>query len=194
MDSLISKTGKMRSLVRDLETKYDDPAAASFPSRIFHSTAKIHWIKIDTATLCHPASLDPLHQLPRCVTSLKTQIQKIDDAYDQCMTAWSKGEAEGFFTQGLLNHNLKDWCNTLDNKTNLSCVKNYMNLNHLFWVHWFIDFQLRFQTVAEDKMKAATYLSNPHEVSNAKAPVVLYRSSIHSKASGKCCQDSSIVG
>lgn len=30
MDSLINKTGKMRSLIRDLETKYDDPAAKSY--------------------------------------------------------------------------------------------------------------------------------------------------------------------
>ena len=41
MDSLISRTGKLRSLARDLETKFDDPAATSCPSRMTHH-AKIH--------------------------------------------------------------------------------------------------------------------------------------------------------
>ena len=29
MESLIAKAGKLRSLIRDLETKYEDPAATS---------------------------------------------------------------------------------------------------------------------------------------------------------------------
>lgn len=33
MDSLIAKVGKLRSLVRDLESKYDDPAAQSSMSQ-----------------------------------------------------------------------------------------------------------------------------------------------------------------
>ena len=30
MESLIAKTGKLRALIRELETKYDDPAATSY--------------------------------------------------------------------------------------------------------------------------------------------------------------------
>jgi hypothetical protein len=30
MESLISKTGKLRALIRELETKYDDPAALTY--------------------------------------------------------------------------------------------------------------------------------------------------------------------
>lgn len=33
MDSLITKVGKLRSLARDLESKYDDPAAQSSMSQ-----------------------------------------------------------------------------------------------------------------------------------------------------------------
>lgn len=33
MDSLIAKTGKLRQLIRELETKYDDAAATTFISR-----------------------------------------------------------------------------------------------------------------------------------------------------------------
>ena len=44
-------------------------------------------------------------RLPRCVNSLKTQIQKVDEAYDQCTSAWTKGEAEGFFTEVSLKFN-----------------------------------------------------------------------------------------
>lgn len=34
MDSIISKTGKLRSLIRELEEKFDDPAAASHTPQI----------------------------------------------------------------------------------------------------------------------------------------------------------------
>ena len=42
MDSLISRTGKLRSLARELETKFDDAAATSCPSRMSQHSAKIH--------------------------------------------------------------------------------------------------------------------------------------------------------
>lgn len=63
MDSMISKTGKLRSLARELELKYDDSAATS------------------------------------CVTSLRTQIARIDAAFDKCNNVWCNGEAEGYFNE-----------------------------------------------------------------------------------------------
>lgn len=40
MQSLIAKVGKLRSLARELDTKYDDPAAQSFmPQSPFRITS-----------------------------------------------------------------------------------------------------------------------------------------------------------
>ena len=58
-----------------------------------HMIAKMHRCT-DLETACFaPVSS------PRCITSLRTQVQKVDAAYDVCNTAYCKGEAEGFFTE-----------------------------------------------------------------------------------------------
>lgn len=46
--------------------------------------------------------IEPSHPL-RCITSLKGQVQKVDEAYDKCNNAWCKGETDGWFTEELLS-------------------------------------------------------------------------------------------
>lgn len=38
----------------------------------------------------------------RCINSLKSQVAKVDGAFDKCSNVWCAGEAEGFFTDKLL--------------------------------------------------------------------------------------------
>ena len=53
-----------------------------------------------------------------CITSLRTQVQKVDDTYDKCQAVWAKGEVEGFLTDTFLSPNLwyldpiTEHCNT----------------------------------------------------------------------------------
>ena len=98
MESLIAKTGKLRSLVRELESKYDDKAAVSYmpqpvfvPSCMSKSELPPSWTQ-----LC------PIGRQPRCVISLQQQIAKVDEAYDRCNQVWAKGEVEGFLTETFL--------------------------------------------------------------------------------------------
>ena len=86
-------------------------------------------------TLHNSTTSAPFHQLalPRCINSLKTQIQKVDDAYDSCMNAWSKGEAEGFFTEGLLSLLCDETHKTLQNnwmkyKKYFKAIRQYLNI------------------------------------------------------------------
>ena len=129
-------------------------------------------------TLHNSTTSAPFHQLalPRCINSLKTQIQKVDDAYDSCMNAWSKGEAEGFFTEGLLSLLCDETHKTLQNNwmkytKHFKAIRQYLNIyiyiqlyTHIFLVTHLL---LRFHKSAEEKMKTATYVSNPQRVWNA---------------------------
>ena len=40
--------------------------------------------------------------LLRCSTSLKSQVQKLDEAYDKCQAVFCKGEVDGFYTEAFL--------------------------------------------------------------------------------------------
>ena len=44
----------------------------------------------------------PALHSPRSIDKLKKEIQNIDAEYDGCQDVWSKGEANGFFTETLL--------------------------------------------------------------------------------------------
>ena len=86
-------------------------------------------------TLHNSTTSAPFHQLalPRRINSLKTQIQKVDDAYGSCMNAWSKGEAEGFFTEGLLSLLCDEMHKTLQNNwmkytKHFKAIRQYLNI------------------------------------------------------------------
>ena len=105
----------------------------------------------------------------RCVASLKSQVAKIDGSYDKCNEAWTKGEAEGFFTETFLDPNM--W------KTHWFCFPDFIdfmvksagkfmetffgNLSD-FEIKHIIESSIRFHKLAEDKMKEATYVCKPY--------------------------------
>ena len=57
----------------------------------------------DSCNFSHPALHSSFGRSSRCVTSLKTQIGRVDAAFDQCNSVWCSGEAEGFFTEKFLD-------------------------------------------------------------------------------------------
>ena len=147
MESLIAKAGKLRSLIRDLESKYDDPAATSSTTQIFwHNQPSVPW---EASSVLPPPEKPKSCRLARCVQSLKTQVTKIDGAYDDCNHAWTKGEAEGFFSEELLDYFKKHM---------------FPNLYYFRVLKWNWELQpFRFHTCAEAKMKAATYVCRPYK-------------------------------
>lgn len=62
-DSLMQKSGKLRQLVKELNTKYDD------------------------------------EQARKSVEMITKEIGHMDQEFDKCQEVWSKGEANGFFTE-----------------------------------------------------------------------------------------------
>ena len=106
------------------------------------------------------------HQ-PRCINSLRTQITKVDAAFDQCSTIWCSGEAEGFFTEKYLD---KKRCHIWYPLISEQFSSNFKNWFRYIWIQSnkfpiVSDIaHLRFHNSAEAKMKEATYVCRPHRI------------------------------
>lgn len=102
MESVLTKAGKIRSLVKELKTKYgDDDGAKKFFAQPF---AFSHEASLVLITCAHQEKQVPSPSgLPRCCEQLKKEIANLDAEYDGCQDVWSKGEARGFFTEALLD-------------------------------------------------------------------------------------------
>ena len=104
---------------------------------------------------------------PRCINSLRTQVQKVDECYDKCQSVWTKGEVEGFNTDMLLSPTCRD-----------SMKQIWMIWSCLYLFAWILSVPLfkfssrsmcmnsclwiRFHTEAEATIKSSTYVSSPH--------------------------------
>lgn len=124
----MSKSGKLRSLVRELRTSYaQDVAAQQFLSFRFKVT-DLHQQSMDQNKTCMnflPSVMNfrniihgyhfwvlpvGIHFLttssrlshPRCIPALEASIREVDQAYDSCNEAWARGEADKFRSTELL--------------------------------------------------------------------------------------------
>ena len=148
MESLLQKSGKIRSLMKELRTKYDgDEGATKF---IPESSAAI---------TIHGVSSPYAITLPRCFESLKVEVGKLDSVHDGLQEVWANGEAQGFFTEKLLvQHKILDFNRTCFGFTATIILKAYTTALHL----------LRFYQEAEQKMKQATLAWGTQVECNAK--------------------------
>lgn len=183
---MINKTGKLRGLVRDLESKFDDAAATqSLPKTLLINTllfiqldlAQRHALNIRMVQSRCSAMVGPNTipiKRPRCVASLKTQIQRVDEAFDKCNTVYCRGEAEGFFTEKFLDLSTDDfylwfdWSWTGIRTSENLCVSFRLQImtKHVGAALLPPLFKLfcdpsRFHNEAEAEMKSATYVSCP---------------------------------
>ena len=99
----MAKSGKMRSLIRELRTQYTDAAAEKYLKPNSVSTTLQMYICECSLFFLRPSPnrfIIPLW-LVRCAVSLEAELKKIDGQYDLCNEAWAKGEAENFWGEGL---------------------------------------------------------------------------------------------
>ena len=91
----MSKSGKLRSLVKDLQKNYSaDEASKPF-------LAKRHIF-----TACISSSGAFAHTLaPRCIKTLQDQIGSLDKEYDKCNLIWAQGEVDKFGETLLISNN-----------------------------------------------------------------------------------------
>ena len=87
-------------------------------------------------TTCPPAR-SHTSPLPRSVQQLKTQITNLDQEFDKCQEVWTRGEAEGFFTEKFLIYNtfLQTWMWTCAIQSQFLCM-SYTYRSPLIW--WYI--------------------------------------------------------
>ena len=126
--SMVSKAGKLRSLVRDLKKNYSEAATKGFldfqnaaiynyrfeaedPDRsIYLMTAvnECNFIKTEFTIPFHIAFSNLASKVVafRCIGSLEQSITDIDKHYDSCNEAWAKGEVENFGTEPSLGLNM----------------------------------------------------------------------------------------
>ena len=91
---MLQKSGKIRSLMKELKTKYDGDEGAKqlFPQPSAVNTPLIMTIR----------SMHPMTHLPRCTDALKKQVANLDGQHDNLQEVWTTGEAQGFMTEKLL--------------------------------------------------------------------------------------------
>ena len=158
MDSLISRTGKLRSLARELETKFDDAAATSCPSRMSQHSAKIH--STTSAPFHRPASQyqsQPTAEVHQFLEDADPKGRWCIWHVHECMVqGWSRGVLHGGAAQLLWYERHKTPKKKLDSR---------MNTGFAAPIHpsFATDLLLRFHKLAEEKMKSATYVSNPQK-------------------------------
>lgn len=106
----------------------------------------------------------------RCCASLKSQVTKVDGAFDKCSNAWCTGEAEGFFTEKFLSlrYRIRDSC---QRKTRMVHCFDFVHSAHeAFTCDVSTRSILRFYTEAEKVMKETTYVSSPRfDISSEKS-------------------------
>ena len=116
---MISKTGKLRSLVRELKKNYAESATTELLVGPFHlignyermiskqiyewvtSYSMFLFVGVLLTRVSPSLDLDPsLHTRTssrcRCLKNLELQIKNVDSQYDLCNEAWAKGEVEDF--------------------------------------------------------------------------------------------------
>jgi len=103
----MTKSGKLRSLIRELTTKYpEDDGAKKFPCTTYDDStcdnSRSYLFSQDSKhTFCIVARPQPKNDFPatpRCVADLKKEVQTLDAHFDSCQDVWAKGECDGFFT------------------------------------------------------------------------------------------------
>ena len=106
---MMSKSGKMRGLVRELRTQFKDPNAEEWlrtylwPQEFCLHNPHFENMFLLTPRNNHfnlPYSTQSQGQpafYPRCAKTLEQEIKKIDAQYDLCNEAWAKGEQDKFW-------------------------------------------------------------------------------------------------
>lgn len=98
----MSKSGKLRSLIRELRTSYvgDDSAMTTlFFHKIIGVTLEMSCKKRQYAIASHHTKSQPANIHPsrlRNIPALEACIREIDAAYDSCNEAMARGEADKF--------------------------------------------------------------------------------------------------
>ena len=108
LQSMTSKSGKLRAPVRDLKKGYSAASISQFPGYNKYwilQSYKCNFLEKFFNSYCEYVPWfvvpDPHHcQLgPRCVKSLEDQISAVDTQYDLCHEAWGKGEVDRFASE-----------------------------------------------------------------------------------------------
>ncbi len=158
MDSLLSKAGKLRSLVKELKQKYgtDDGAQKCFPQPA--SCAK----KNTNCFFHHKPTCWQSNSL-RSAEQLKKEIANLDAEYDGCQEVFAQGEADGFFTEELLAGKMALYFESRLFCMRLESIQIEENWFGYSLAQSFFSFKLynqysllRFYNSAEKKMKTAT--------------------------------------
>ena len=105
----MSKSGKLRSLVRELKKTYSDAATRECLDKknVVHSSGVVWIILVNTHVEYHVEGSPAGCQSPcvklasicadcRCLKTLEHDIVEVDKHYDRCNDAWAKGEVADF--------------------------------------------------------------------------------------------------
>lgn len=114
---MMRKSGKLRSLIRDIKRDYDDATATAFLCPRHLSTVVFRWTQHKFSKVAHLMnktnhcfrhwwpSLALTPRLPidaRYITGLETEIKKIDSKFFDCQEAWAVGESDNWRTDRFL--------------------------------------------------------------------------------------------
>lgn len=127
----MTKTGKLRSLAKELKTKYvasDEGVAKYLYLHTYHQINTRNLFKstlpINHSVFSHVlfiSCLQPENHVSalRSIADLQKEVTNIDAQYDGCQEVWSKGEANGFFTEKLLDNSYQHVNFTFPNESKI---------------------------------------------------------------------------
>lgn len=94
----MSKSGKLRQLIKELNTKYDDADSRKyFPQHCCQASTPAQ-ASVPPKEIPSPSA----PSLPRSVDQLRKEVVNLDQQFDSCQEVWVKGEANGFLNEELL--------------------------------------------------------------------------------------------